>query len=177
MSRFQDYEYDGERTISWEMWQHNVDLALSGQRGRQALTDLREALLALPDHRLISRALCTVGKTADAQPGQWNYQDVADLLAEQGEGVCAVGAYVWWRKVKGGMDPERAFAATPLLPDTDSDQWETAEEGKRAGLRVTLAFHLAHLNDETWAGLLPEQRWTACLEWIDQTLAHPPVSR
>lgn len=62
MSRFRDYDgEDEDYPNAWALWQKRVDLAMAGRRGKQALTDLKMALLALPDRRLIEGALCTVG--------------------------------------------------------------------------------------------------------------------
>lgn len=64
MSRFEEYDdYDGDDKYNgngWAMWDKRAQLALAGKRGRKALADLREAILALPEKRLIGDALCTV---------------------------------------------------------------------------------------------------------------------
>ena len=66
MSRYIDHSDDDspDAVLAYGRWQHNARAALKGKRGRQALRDLREALLALPEHRLIDSALCTVGGPA-----------------------------------------------------------------------------------------------------------------
>lgn len=176
MSRFEDDGDGPEYNNAYELWQRNLRVALAGRRGQRALQDLRDALLALPDHRLIARALCTVGegRRPDDTRSHWAAGDFDELLAEQGSGVCAVGAYAWHQKVKSGRDPAAAFADLPTLTDYDHGSWETAEAGERAGLARTLASHLAYLNDETWGDRTPEQRWQACIDWIDKQLA--PVS-
>lgn len=213
MSRFNDdYEPrdDGKNTAG--LWHANLTRALKSKRGRAALTDLRDALLALPEKRLIEGALCTVGlsdrieampatKVIDIEPlipgedgrpqrdaeghvirgprqptevKNWERESLLEFVAEhdgEPEGVCAVGAYVWWKKVKAGMDPSEAFVALPVLPDTDAGEWETADAGTEAGLAGVLAWELAHLNDETWGSLDPEARYTRFITWIDQQLA------
>lgn len=175
MSRYSDYDGDGDQTITWEMWQWNADRALKGKRGQKALRDLREALLHLPEKRLIARALCTVGaeRIPEARPDGWNYarDDILDIVHEQGQGVCAVGAYVWWQKVKAGASPEEAFAALPTLADTESEMYDTARAGKDAGLTYTLAWELAFTNDETFDGLTPEQRYERFMAWLDESIA------
>lgn len=165
MSRYQDGDGDSDwNTV--ELWQHNLELALSGKRGKQALADLKAALEALPEKRLIERALCTVG-------GVEKRPEIANL--EQPEGVCAVGAYVWWQKVKQGKDPLQAFEELDTLPDEDGDIWDTVEAGKSAGLTRVLAWELAYTNDETYGGLTPEERYARFVGWIDQQLARPPA--
>lgn len=67
MSRFgdyDDYEGDPEQILAMGRWQRNARATLKSKRGRKALRDIREALLALPEHRLIEGALCTVGGPA-----------------------------------------------------------------------------------------------------------------
>lgn len=212
MSRFSDdYEPrdDGKNTAG--LWRANVKRALASARGKAALRDLRDALLALPQKRLIEGALCTVGlddriaampatKTIETRPYRpdadgrpmrdeagrvifeplqprevknWDRQSLIDFAEEhQGdrEGVCAIGAYVWWRKVKAGMDPAAAFAALPVLPDTDGGEWETADAGQEAGLTATLAWELAYMNDERLGGLPAEKRYERFMAWIDTQL-------
>ena len=143
-----------------------MELALAGKRGKQALADLKAALEALPEKRLIERALCTVGG-AEKRP------ELAELDLDQPEGVCAVGAYVWWQKVKQGKDPMQAFEELDTLPDSDGDIWDTVEAGKSAGLARVLAWELAYTNDETYGGLSPEDRYEKFMAWIDKQLALP----
>ena len=201
MSRYSDYdEYEGEpeQILAQGRWEHNARTALKGKRGRQALRELREALIALPEHRLIEGAVCTVGaeqrrdRIAEQERAIWermnpqwrtpepNLEGVADLdalIRPQGEGVCAIGALVWHRKVKAGMDPAEAFASLPDLADEGTDALqETAHLAKEeAGLTFTLAWELAYRNDETYGRKTPEERWTAFIEWIDRELAEKPA--
>jgi len=197
MSRFIEYDDDGEyATLNYGRWEHNARVALKGKRGRQALRDLREALLALPEHRLIESAMCTVGGIAQrvpplaedelagyaGTPAIWHPEleeraALTRLIEEQGTGVCAIGAYIWHRKVKNGMAPGEAFASLPTLPGDDPDARdplaETAFLGQEAGLTFTLAWELAYKNDETYRQITPEERWVRFMDWIDTELAEP----
>lgn len=173
MSRYYDDDYDERFPNEGAFWQANFERALKGKRGRQALRDLREALLALPQQRLIEGALCTVN--ADSRfpvDSGWGRLERAEHVDEQGgEGVCAIGALLWHRKVKAGMDPAEAFDSLPTLPDSDSDLDETASLAARdAGLVYSVAWHLAYRNDETFEGMAPEERYTAFLAWINAEL-------
>lgn len=198
MSRFGDYDEDDENwALNQGRWEHNSRVALKGKRGRKALTDLREALMALPEHKLIEGAMCTVGATkrkaalvagALAQPTPWEQslaaEAIGDLdrhLEQDGEGCCAIAAYIWYQKVKAGMDPQEAFDAVPSVLDTedgDSLDW-TARLGEEAGLTFTLAWNLAYRNDETYRysddklrrRMTPEERWEHFIQWIDKELA------
>lgn len=219
MSRFSEYDGDDDDSFNGNggyMWEKRAQLALEGKRGRAALADLRDALLALPQKQLIEGALCTVGLEArltaipeevertvepiarnedgsikrDAE-GHVMFEPIRTELVEnyereefgefvarhegQPEGVCAIGAYVWWQKVKSGMAPAEAFAALPTIPDIEGGDYATADIGKEYGLTYTLAWELASRNDEQWGGLTPEQRYVAFVTWIDQQLAKPPL--
>jgi hypothetical protein len=65
MSRYSDHSDDDspEAVLSFGRWQNNARRTLKSARGRKALAEIREALLALPEKRLIEGALCTVGGT------------------------------------------------------------------------------------------------------------------
>jgi hypothetical protein len=184
MSRYDDGGDGPEYNNATKLWQANIRRALKGKRGRQALRDLRDALLALPEKRLIERALCTVGgeqrvmretagleKFMDEEWAKGERDDLRGLILEVGSGVCVVGAYVWWKKVKAGMDPTEAFEALPMLPDTDHSIDETAHEAVAVGMAGVLAWELAWRNDELWGGLSAEERYVTCLAWIDAELA------
>jgi hypothetical protein len=195
VSRYIEGDFDDENwALDMGRWQHNSRAVLKGKRGQKALRELREALMALPEHRLIEGAVCTVGaeqrhaghvaeavRSWERQDPQWRgkgpWMDEVEEFDRQvqrsGEGVCAVGALLWHRKVKAGADPAEAFATLPDLPDEGSDGLhETAKLAKQeAGLVYTLAWELAYRNDETFAKKTPEERWEAFVAWIDEQLA------
>lgn len=193
-------------------WERNSRLALKGKRGRRALAELRDALLALPGKRLIDSALCTIGGVDKRLPAMtdaemaakearvaalgpyrglgpdWprryaemgrrgrevEREKLAEIVGREGEGVCAIGAYLWHRKVKAGMDPAEAFDALPTVfgsEDEGDPLEETAALGRDAGLTFTLAWELAYRNDETYRDKTPEERYTAFLAWIEAELA------
>lgn len=174
MSRFDDYD-DGEYFPNQgELWRANVERALAGRRGKKALAELREALLALPEKRLIAGALCTVGgvKQRAVDHGVWYRQDLEDKVKSEGEGVCAIGAYLWFKKVKAGADPQAAFDELPTLLDADGDSdYLTAQAGRYAGLTFTLASTLAYRNDSVFDSMTPEGRYDAFLKWLNEHLA------
>ena len=170
MSRFGEWDGDDFPGQS-ALWTANVDRALKGRRGRQALRDLREALLALPEPRLIEGAMCTIGSARRAEfiaGAQWHRDLFAEIVAGQGEGVCSIGAYIWRQRVKAGMDPQEAFGSLPTIWDGGEGEGgdETALEGARAGLTYTLAWHLASENDSPYVTRTPEQRWQSFMDWI-----------
>lgn len=172
MSRYDD-NFDGEDFPNQvALYRANVERALKGKRGRQALRDLRDALLALPEPRLIEGALCTVNpaKRAEAHGGMFR-DSMTEELAEKGEGVCAIGAYLWHRKVKAGVDPAEAFDSLPTLEDSNYELHDTATLARHeAGMAYPLAWDLAYRNDETYRRMTPEERYTAFLAWIEAEL-------
>lgn len=204
MSRFGDGDGEENFNNEWALWENRAHLALRGRRGKAALRELREALEALPEERLISGALCTVGLRSKLEtlpekvPGKvWDAAttryvegvvenperiDIEELVARnEPEGVCAMGAFAWYRKVKAGMDPDEAFAALPVLPDTDYDSGaETARHGRdELGLAYSLAWTIAEQNDSEYGfgDLTPEQRYIAFIGWIDKELATPTPAK
>lgn len=171
MSRVCEDDSDEAFPNQWHLQQHNMKQVLVSQRGRNALADLRTALQALPEPRLISRALSTAGTVDLTDRASYTIADHDQLLADEGVGVCAVGAYVWWQHVLAGADPVQALRDLPLNPDYDGGSWETVELGKQAGLTATLAWVLLFRNDDTYEELTPEARFTSFMAWIDRTLA------
>jgi hypothetical protein len=175
MSRFADDYYEENFRNEGLLWQANLTRALNGKRGKRALAELRDALRALPEKRLIAGALCTVGgvelraKTHD--PDGWYREDLRDKIADDGEGVCAIGAFLWFKKVRAGADPAVAFAELPTLLDVDGGDVDTAQAGEQAGLTFTLAWALAYRNDQTFEGMTPEQRYDAFMTWLDDHLS------
>jgi hypothetical protein len=222
MSRYSDYDdYDGEpeQILAMGRWERNSRAVLKSRRGRKALAELREALMALPEHRLIEGALCTVGGVdkrlpamTDAQvaakeaeiaatvphdgvlgpgwPRRYAEMDrrgveegrerLAEVIGRQGEGVCAIGAFLWYRKVREGATPDEAFGSLPLIydgnPDGGDGLRDTAQAAEDAGVAYTLAWELAYKNDETYRDKTPEERHTAFVAWIDKQLATEAVN-
>lgn len=55
------------------------------------------------------------------------------------------------------------------------DDWETANVGVAVGTTFTLAWQLGYLNDETYGGCTPEERYTKVKEWVVRNLLPVPV--
>lgn len=177
MGRFNsDGEWDGDGPyVTQEMWQRNLDAHLQGPRGQRALRDIEASLLALPQPRLIEKHLAWKGE------------------------VCAVGAYVLAQRCAKGEDRDSvlkdmqydngpyevwdneartyrpATAEEAALRDEEefdeSDPWHhTTEAGVKAGLTKVMAWTLGEMNDESLAGLTPEQRYVDVLKWVRSKL-------
>ena len=65
-----NYSHEENYPGQFELWQANCERSLRGKHGQLELRELRAALLALPDKRLIH-----------------------ELLEDEEGGVCAIGAY------------------------------------------------------------------------------------
>lgn len=178
MSRYQDdYDYDENSEARHNLWQANLRRSIASKRGQKVLRDLRDALVALPGKRLIEGALSTVGVVGrvteqdrrSPYPHKGRIDDARRKVERDGgEGVCAIGALLWWRNVKSGMSEAEAFEALPMLLDFDEEGGIdlTALEAQRKGVAYTLAWSLAYENDETWSSKSPEERYAACLAWV-----------
>jgi hypothetical protein len=179
MSRFGDYEYEEEFPGQAALYRANLLRAMRGRRGRQFLIDLREALMALPEHKLIEGALCTVGadrrkaELEAAAPTSYAPLALEEYVERDGEGVCANGAYLWHQKVRAGMDPQEAFAELPTIFGFDCDgAGETAElVAQQADVAGMIAWQVAYRNDETYECKTPQERHALFIEWIDRELA------
>lgn len=149
MSRF-DYDDDGDPAITWEMIQWNLKRHLASPKGQSKLREFRDALVAMPVHRLIDGDLASHGD------------------------VCAIGAFAAYKRTQQGSDWQTAVQAIhdEYQPDTlpggpwSVDALETMDVGVReCGLTRTLAWQLAWQNDESFDHQTPERRWQAMYDW------------
>lgn len=170
MSRYTD-DYD-EDNPSQYLWESNYRRALKSKRGQKMLSELREALVALPKHELIAGAMCTMNseKRMEDRNDPWGY--LATEFAEKGEGVCAMGAYAWHKLVRQGVDSEQAWDQIPTMMDSEGGAlWETAEYARQTfGVAVTLAWDIAYRNDEQFQSCTPAERWNEMLAWVERQL-------
>lgn len=163
MSRFNCCDYDGEGPPP-EFWQQAVRNAIRGRKGQAILRELREALLALPQPRLISGS-----------------------VAYEGE-VCAIGALAASRLTKGPIKLTEWFVSTGSreigsLEELEErfgnwidDEIGTVELGMSMGLTRALAWGISYENDEgTWNTETPEQKYQRVLAWVDRELL--PVTK
>jgi len=182
MSRFTDYD-DEFYPNQAAMWWANVSRALKGRKGQQALMDLEQALLDLPEKRLISGYLaadgevCALGALAlsrRVEQGEVREQILASL-EDKTPPVCECGhlkrEHAEDGHCEGWATSQRGCweACTQFRLDADSHgnydgSDVSASAGVEVGLTYTLAWRLAYLNDEDLAGLSPEQRYERVLE-------------
>lgn len=147
MSRFIDHgdDTDPETVLARGRWQRNARAVLTSKRGRQALALLREALLALPEKRLIEGALCTVGGPAR----------VPDVTSAE------VDAYLARVAAAGLGRRDREAVAESLRRDRAEERqeiWEnTQEQGCGVCANGALLWHLL----VTRQGLSPDEAFAA----------------
>lgn len=172
MSRYQECDdWDEDSVLAYGRWMVNTRRVFKSKNGQKALRQLRDALVALPDKRLISGALSTIGRTADVVD---EYDELGHVIREQGEGVCAIGALLLHHHQAAGHTPEQAAALIPRvcgLEDGDGLA-ETAGAATATGMVYTLAWNVAYQNDERLHDCTPEERYTRMLAWVEKKLAH-----
>lgn len=152
MTRFADDGYDENFPNEGALFWANADRALKGRKGKEALAELRDVLVDLPEPKLIS------GRLAD----------------EKGD-VCLVGALAVSRRVAAGE--QRSVVLEELAKEIPEDEncdgaQVTAMVGKSVGLTYMLAYRLTYANDEDAAHwrATPEERYTSVMRWIDREL-------
>lgn len=157
MSRFEFDDYD---LVACNLWWANIERASNGKHGQKILREMREALLSMPNRRLIEGAI---------------YED--------GE-VCAVGALALHRlrrdgqiKLKGHADALATEADLSEEAGGFSDEYETMDFGKSLGITGVLAWRLAYINDEEVPGgsrATPEERWQYVFNEIEKLIKPEP---
>lgn len=176
------FDYDGDEGdgpyVTPEMWHRNLDAHLQGPKGQRALRDIEASLLALPQPRLIDKHLawkgevCAVGayilkKRCDA--GEDRERVLKDMQYEDN-----------WHGPPEIFDPairairpmtEQEIELREAELEAESDPWyHTTEAGVKAGLTKVMAWTLGEMNDESFAGMTPEQRYTEVLKWVRSKL-------
>lgn len=148
--RFQgdgDEEFPGQ----WFLWEQALMRSVSGRKGQTALRDLRDALLSLPEKRLI-----------------------AGRLADETGCVCTLGALALKRRVDGGESREDVLASlAEMIPEGLYDEYEadmqTVHVGERAGVTRTMIADLAYRNDELFRET-PEHRYERILRYVESLI-------
>lgn len=175
MSRFFD-DWDGDGVIPAGLWDHALSLALGSRRGQEALAELEAALVDLPQPRLVAGhlavdgATCAVGALVARRRAEETGVDIAaaiDAMSTQAQCWCGHGREA---HDDGGCSGRRwndkPCGCSRFDADDTEDVWETVAAGERIGLRRTIAWHLAYLNDETFGSATPEERYERILAWV-----------
>jgi hypothetical protein len=183
VSRFDDGEGEG---MTWEMWENVVSRALGGRKGQEALAEVETALLALPDRKLIEGrladggAVCAVGAFVAHRRAEQEGIDLPAVIEAMGVGVkCWCGHGHAAHRDESCTATSRwgngSCACSGYDPDPE-DAWETAAAGRAAGMGYTVAWHLAYLNDEQFAGATPEERYEQMLAWVRRAQGKPEAA-
>lgn len=188
-----NYSEDEQFPGQFALFRANVNRSLTGKAGRQALTELRDALLALPEKRLVESRfiddgeVCAVGALVVAREASrtgLSIEDVALAIESQysscnpcghsfrdhGDGPCEVCA----KSVDEGKSwasPCAAFDAEGREVWDDDDGWQTDDIGASFGVPRLVAWRLVELNDIDLEGIGPEARYTYVLDWVTKKLA------
>ncbi len=152
---------DDDTNLAMGRWMGRRKKVLEGKPGKEALADLREALLAMPHKRLIEGELC------------------------DGSDVCVIGAWIYRRWVDSGTTPRKAWKALRSIGkgkeageyaywDNGSyEEWSrTIDIGhQELGITRTLAEVASEVNDEgAGYGCTPEVRYDKVLAWVEKRL-------
>lgn len=148
MSRFDDC-YDEDFPNQAELYRANVQRALKGKRGQAFLKELEEALVALPEKKLIEGRICEMGK------------------------VCAMGALALKRRVSSGEKIEDALRWLEDEAPQEGYADETAAfMEKHFGVLGCLAMEVAYTNDERrQKDPTEEARYEKVLTWVRENIA------
>lgn len=173
MSRF---DFDGdEESIPWERWEQIVSNALGGKRGQQALAEIEEALLALPERKLIEghlatdQAVCTVGALVAHKKAKREGTDIATAIAAMAANKPCNCGHDRAAHAEGSCPGKKWGGASCYCDGFEQEEeeaWNTADAGRAEGLAWSVAWHMAYLNDEQMGSLAPEDRYEQMLAWV-----------
>lgn len=181
---------DMDEGIPWGLWGQMVSRALGGKRGQAALSELESALRALPERKLVAGHLaaegsvCTVGAYVAAKRAQRDGIDLAVSIEQMVEGTpCRCDHAKDMHDEAGCHATRRSFQSEEehecsCMEYRPEDQYahDTAQEGQAYGLKWTVAWHLAYLNDEEFGKATPEERYELVLAWVQRAQGKEPAN-
>lgn len=140
---------------NFAMWRGRVASAIRGKRGQKMLRELRDALDAMPEKRLVARQLqtaagecCTLGCLARSKG-----VDLSEVIDADDDVLHEFGAEL----------ADRLDVAECLIQEIE--YWND-ECGERAVTTGPGAWHWVH---ET-----PEERWTRMRAWVEKHIKPAP---
>lgn len=152
MSRVYAWEGDEPYPNAGELFQRSVDNAIAGRRGQALLREIEEALLMLPDKRLLAYTVCEDGK------------------------ICTLGAVAILRAMKKGetfgiaaIELEVAAVKHGQGHEDESKDKTFRYLKKLLGIAGCLAWQLVFENDEA-GGHGPEGRYNHMLKWVQDRI-------
>lgn len=162
--RFWD-DYDDDPWRSRLFWV-DVQRALKTKPGLRALTELRDALLDLPEKRLALGQACVVPFGEDDEP---------DLSKPT---FCAMGLWLYRKRVAAGEDKTKVIEdlSSPVFSSEDYGP-ETVEVishvAKQLGMAKSLSNHIQWINDGD-EDLSEEARYEYVLKWVNDQIGRNP---
>jgi len=187
VSRFGDpSDYEEYYPNQGDLWWSNIKRALNGKRGQRALRDLEEALVALPEKRLVrghiatlDGSVCAVGALIlhkRVTAGEAREAVLAEFArpekcwcghersAHTADGAPCSGTWPRWPST---TLEQRPCSCEHYEADTEDDGGDaTASAGTKVGLTYSLAWRLAYLNDEDYGEATDEERYEKVLAWV-----------
>lgn len=175
MSRFD--EGDWEDAVPFDLWEQTVSRALGSRRGQEALAEMEQALVDLPEPVLIEGHLaaggrvCAVGALVARREAAVAGADVQTIIDRLGV-ACDCGHQLDAHRDGGPCTATRTRrgetrpCSCPGYMAYAEDASDTVAAGQRAGLKFAVAYHFAYLNDEKYADLSPEDRHAHMLAWV-----------
>lgn len=164
------YVDDGEQ---WDMirWRGAVNSAIRGKRGQAFLRELRDALDAMPEKRLVSGAFRRnepeiVPKTV--WTGDWRNKRKEIVNIERPCGVCTLGSVL----VARGTDDARLGELNEAIEDSYGSELSEIV-AKEVGIAPALAAEVMYMNDEYTHDPdkeSPEDRWQRIRDWVEKQI-------
>ncbi len=155
-----NYSDEEDFTGQFALWDANCRRSLKGKAGQRELRELKTALLALPEKRLIKDALtdeqggmCAIacyGKHKGVDLSKFDDEDESDEVG-----------------IAGGMPRLVAWKVVALNDITLDTVWEVAHGPVERGHGIYKG-GIALIRDMT-----PEERYAAVLKWVNQQLGEP----
>jgi len=167
MSRIEEGDCDDgtESFLRGCAFEGNKHRAIHGRKGQKILRELEEALLAMPEKRLINGKFATT--TIVVGPSSLPIVD---------SDVCALGCLAVHREMKTGKTRAQAVMAvqSEVTSDEDDGGWEAITQA--AGyldLVTPLAYAIVERNDE-YGGSTPEETYQRFLRWVQKKIHRGP---
>lgn len=163
---------DSEDPLDWGRWNARVRSTLNGKPTQKHLRLLREALLALPQHRLIDNDLCDGFDVCAI--GALPYKEYRDKGYSHSAAMALLAREhsTGWYTVD--WDPVANDFHKKLVMQYEADSYSareaTEEVASSWGINDTLTWLIVEQNDEGGTSETPEQRWQSVMNWLQGCL-------
>ncbi len=142
---YDDYwqDFEGQH----DLYRQATINAINGKKGQKLLKELEQALLALPEKRLVEGSFC------------------------DGKEVCASGALVRYRELSKGRSRDEVLAELAEKSASTNNELEGQEFAMRElGCVRSLAWSIVFANDQDEGRYTPEQRYEHVLSWVKENI-------